>query len=443
MRCPGSSRARLRGLATLLVAGLAAASFDSCSAAGEIAAVWTDVPELAIAAELFNSRGGPAAVRVAWKRDLAESVLALKATESKAAPALLVGRRLGGAELRDRLSSVDFLLKRESDRDSFYPQLLAGGVIGGKRVLLPLSFNLPAIAFLRGSPAAGDGFTLSLEDIAAPSAAYRRPEGGSGARMGFSPRWDARFFLAALDSGGARFGGVYREVDSPGRSRAELGWDPQGLTAALTELGLWSARVNGSAALEDDFRFKHLFSPPYRWLKEGKTLYAHMDSSELFLVSEEKRAELDFRWYSSDGRVPISEGAVYAGLVRRSSGSAAAQAFLRWLLTPEAQRAVLERSRESSASNYSFGVAGGFSSIRSVNEGVFPSFYPALVGHAPPADKLAEPARLPLDWPSLKTAVLIPWALEASSRAPGASRGNPGDELAARIADYRKRGVRQ
>lgn len=255
--------------------------------------------------------------------------------------------------------------------------------------------------------------------------------------MGFSPRWDPRFLVAALDSGGARFGEADRP-DSP-----SLAWDRSGLDSALVELGSWSARVNGSAASEDDFRFKYLFSPPWRWLKEGRTLYAYMDSSELFLANEERRADLDFRWYSSRGEVPISEGTVYAGLGRGATGRAAAEAFLRWFCTPEAQRAILERSRGSRASGYTFGIAGGFSSILSVNEGIFPAFYPALVGHAPPAGKLAAPALLPDDWPALKAAVIAPWALEASSRAPGPPGGDPSGELAARIADYRKRGARQ
>jgi hypothetical protein len=440
MRPSGVSHAVLRILRAGLIAFVVAASFDACAGKpGKTARVWTDAPELAIAVELFNARGGPVAVQLAWKRDLAESFRASKAVGgSEGGPALVVGRRLGGPGLRERLSSVDFLLEGRLDRDSFYPELLEAGTIDGARVLLPLSFNLPAVVFLRDSPAAGDGFTLSLSDLAAPSTAFRSSPGG-GARMGFSPRWDARFMITALDSGGARF----REVDRPGQSLPEFGWDPSGLVDALRELGSWSATVNGSAALEDDFQFKYLYSPPYRWLREGRALYAYMDSSELFLVSEEKRADLDFRWYSSGGKVPISDAPVYAGLVRGASGRGAAEAFLRWILTPEAQRAILERSRGSRASGYSFGLVGGFSSIRSVNEGIFPAFYPALVGHAPPADKLAAPSRRPPDWPSLQAAVLVPWALEASSRNAGPPRTDPNAELAARIAEYRKRAARQ
>jgi ABC-type glycerol-3-phosphate transport system substrate-binding protein len=164
-----------------------------------------------------------------------------------------------------------------------------------------------------------------------------------------------------------------------------------------------------------------------------------MDSSALFLVPDDKREELDFRWFSSDGRTPVSDGAVYAGLVRGAAGRAAAEAFLRWFLTPEAQRAVLERSRQTKAMENAFGIAGGFSSLRSVNEGILPGFYPVLLGHAPPAGTLRGPAPLPDDWPALRDTVIAPWALEASALAPNPASGA---RLAERLAEYRSRSVR-
>jgi hypothetical protein len=437
MRLSSARSAFLIAVGACIAAAIAA--LGACAGGrDEMASIWTDEPGIALAAELFNARGGPEAVRLEWKREPAGALLEAEAS----GPALVVGRSLGGWGLRERLSALDSILRRRPDRDAFYPELLDGGRIGGRLVLLPISFNLPAIVFLRDSPAPGDGFTLSLSDIAAPSVAFRNSQ-GSVARMGFSPRWDERFFVEALDSLGARF----REAAGTSRGRPELAWDPVGLRSALGELGAWSTLANGSAALEDDYRFKYLYAPPYRWLKEGRALYAYMDSSELFLASEEIRTGLDFRWYSSGGTVPVSEGAVYAGLVRGAKGRPAAEAFLRWLLTPEAQRAVLERSRATGVSSYSFGIAGGFSSIRSVNEGVFPTYYPALVGHAPPADKLAAPERLPPDWPSLRAEAVAPWALDASAlaaaRADGSSQEDPSSELSERISDYSKRGAKR
>jgi hypothetical protein len=422
----------------LIAAALLAASLTpilaSCSGAREGGAVvWTDVPELAVAVELFDSlpgrRSGPSSVELHWKPQLAEAL-----RSAKELPALAVGRYLGGARSRKLFATLDYLLgKGGLSRNAFYPELLEAGVVGGRRILLPLSFNLPVIVFSRGLAAAGDGFTLSLPEMLSQSSAYNRKEGGAFTRMGFSPRWDGRFLVTALQASGAGF--------AEGR---ELSWNQRGLEAALGEISDWTYRANGQAALEDDFQFKYLFAPPYRYVDEGRTLFASMDSSDFFVAPEARRAGLDFRWYGREGRITLSDGPAFAGILRGAQGRKAADAFLRWLLTPEAQRAILERSRRARVLEYSFGFAGGFSSLRSVNEEIFPAFFPGLVGHAPPATLLAAPANLPGDWPALEAAVVAPWAVEATARGaaltgeivPAASTA----ELAARIEDYRKRG---
>ena len=88
--------------------------------------------------------------------------------------------------------------------------------------------------------------------------------------------------------------------------------------------------------------------------------------------------------------------------------------------------------------DYSFGVAGGFSSLRSVNEEIFPSFFPALVGHAPPAAALVAPPVPPQGWPALVSEVLTPWAIDASSVAGPDALAAKLAELPGRVADYRK-----
>jgi ABC-type glycerol-3-phosphate transport system substrate-binding protein len=430
MNALGAMPATLRAIGTSLVAAAAACSLASCSAGRSGAAVvWTDEPELAIAVELFNARGDQA-VRLAYKDELSAALLSAEGS-GRSAPAMAVGRCLDGAELRDRLASVDPVLRKLPERDGIYPELLAGGLVDGRRVLLPLSFNMPAIIFTKDAAIAGDGFTLSLEDLAAPAAAFRKA--GEGARMGFSPRWDPRFFMAALDAGGARFRASSRKAGLEGRPG--LAWDAEGLGSALAELDAWTSRVNGSAALEDDFRFRHLFSTAPRWLKDGRALFAYMDSSDMFLAGEESRGDIDFRWFSSKGKIPFSDGALHAGLVKGAGGSRTAAAFLRWLLTPEAQRAVLERSRAAGVSRYSFGFLGGFSSIRSVNDGLLPGFYPALVGHAPPADRLIPPAQKPSSWPKLRDSAIAPWALEASAGPAKRTALGSDDDLSRRLEE--------
>ncbi len=414
----------MRRIAAALLAASLASLFSSCAdPSGGRAVVWTDVPELAIAVELFDALPAGGGLEVDWKPDLPEAL-----RSAKGPPALAIGRYLGSAGSRSLFASLDYLLRAGGvNGKSFYPELLAAGVLGGKRILLPVSFNLPLIAFARDSPAIGDGFTLSLAEMSAPAAAYNRMELGAYTRMGFSPRWDGSFLIAALESGGASF--------AEGKDQS---WSARGLEPALGEITAWVSRANGSASLEDDFQFKYLFAPPYRFAREGRALFASLDSSAFFLAPEESRAALDFRWFARDGRVRISDGAVFAGILRGAKGRAKAESFLRWLLGPEAQRAVLERSRRSRATDFSFGVAGGFSSLRSVNEEIFPSFFPALVGHAPPAAAIVAPPALPQDWPALVSAVLAPWAIEATSNPDPAAVAARLAELPGRVVDYRR-----
>jgi hypothetical protein len=425
----------MRLTATVLLTASFAFFLPSCARpAGGGAIVWTDVPELALAVEVYNARlragarEGEGAIELHWSASVAEALRA-----SKAPPALAVGRYLGSASLRDRFASLDYLLRGgRVNGKTIYPQLLDAGKIGGRRVLLPISFNLPLMVFSRGSPAPGDGFILSLTEMSAPSAVFNKMEGGAYSRMGFSPRWYGALLVSALTLSGAGFA-----------EGEDLAQDEKRLESALGEILSWSSRTNGSAALEDDFQFKYLFAPPYRYVKEGRTLYAYMNSSDFLAAPEGKRAGLDFRWYAQGGRVIVSDNLVCAGLVRGAPGRKAAEAFLKWLLGSEAQRAILERSRRAGELDYSFGVAGGFSSLRSVNEEIFPAYFPSLVGHAPPGALLAASATPSDDWPGLKAEVVAPWVLEATANAAESASTKARDlpakirELAVRIADYR------
>jgi hypothetical protein len=422
----------MRNIANPLVqalglAALSAAALASC-AARDRAIVWTDAPELVLAVELYDAREGSRdRVELAWKPRVAE---ALESAEPGCGPDLVIGRRLAAA--RGKLADLDHLLRRGLvAKDSFYPELLEGGIVGKDRLLLPVSFNLPAIAFKKGLAAGGE-FTISLAQMAGPADSFDEKPRGPFARIGFSPRWNPSFLAEYLGWGGAGF----REDPA---SAAGLSWDKSGLAAALAELSAWSTRAGRSASAEDDYAFKYLFSPWYRWLGDGKARYAYVDSSEFFSAPEGRRAGLDIRWLSVSGRVPVCEGAVYAGLVRGASGRRAAESFLRWLLTEDAQRAVLERSRRTRAPGLAFGFSGGFSSLRAVNEEVLPALYPELVGHAPPQGGLAAPAMMPADWPQIRDAAIAPWALEAAARPAQDSPEALSSGLATALADYRKK----
>lgn len=424
--------------------------------------IWTDVPEMALVAERFNASQDRFVVDLRYEADLSGAL-----REARRAPSLAVGRFLKSSQVRDRFQSLDYLFGELAvNQAAFYPSLLALGNIDGRQLLLPVSFNLPALVFLRegvgraaapsapapaaartagaagtarqasAQPASPPGasvsplaeleldFLLSMEDLARLAPTFNLKQKESYVRMGFSPRWDPDFLCIVASSEGASF-----------REGKPLGFDEQGLRRAVDGLREWSATANGGGEAEDDYQFKYLYTPPYTYLAERRALFAYMRSDEYFLVPEEKRAGLDFRWFEAKGAVPIDEGIVYAAILRKGRNKAGAEAFLSHLFREESQESLLAASRATRAMESFFGVAGGFSALRAVNEKAFPAYYPGLVGRLPPADALSAPNILPGDWPLIKSEVLGPWLVDASGKAPGAAF-EPARELGRRIAEF-------
>ena len=88
-------------LAAICLAGLLAACSLADSGPAEL---WTDAPEIALAAELFNSSQQRYTVAVLWKAGLADAL-----RQAKSPPSLVVGRYLKGQAVRDRFQSLDYL----------------------------------------------------------------------------------------------------------------------------------------------------------------------------------------------------------------------------------------------------------------------------------------------------------------------------------------------
>jgi hypothetical protein len=84
---------------------------------------------------------------------------------------------------------------------------------------------------------------------------------------------------------------------------------------------------------------------------------------------------------------------------------------------------------ETRLSDTIFGLSNGFSAMRTVNATVFPLYYPALLGHTPPADLLAAPNILPKNWTDIKERVVIPYLLDTV-------RGEPSASLSQRLSDW-------
>jgi hypothetical protein len=84
--------------------------------------------------------------------------------------------------------------------------------------------------------------------------------------------------------------------------------------------------------------------------------------------------------------------------------------------------------------SYKFGIAGGFSSLKSINETIFPSYYPNLLGNMPPEENLQDISILPSKWQSLKERVVEVYLLDAVDT----TKEEPTTSMDALITEWKK-----
>ena len=381
----------------LILYFFAAALLSSCFLLGETgtAVLWTDRPEFVFYGEQFNASQDKYKVEVHYYESVAE-----KLTDSSGFPDIAAASWLKSASTRSLFRTLDDLFPKDSGSwANFYPRLLALGQIEGKQYLLPVSYNIPAMVFASdyGSKISNP-FTVSVEEVMNLGLAYNIETNGIFTRMGFTPSLNDNFlFLTAT-----LFNVGFRE-SSP------IAWDPAALERSMAWIQRWISQANNSIQHEDDFIFRYCYDPPAKLVSSGRMLFTYMDSSELFLLAEERRLNLDFRWISENNSIPLDEGAVYFGIHKNTKAKNAAMAFSRWFFRTDTQRLLLETSNSKRLLETSFGIAGGFSAMKTVTEQVFPLFYPSLLGRMPPESFLSPSAILPRNWMTVKEKVILPY----------------------------------
>jgi len=413
-----------RGFPVIMIpAAVLAVSIASCGLfESSIAELRTDVPQMALYAAAFNNSQDRYRIHVNYEKELAESLAG-----NKKNPALAIGRYLKNSQSRSNFLAMDHLFSELMIRqNAFYPSLLELGNIDGRQLLLPISFNLPLIVFKKDlDQTMKNGFVINLDELEKKSAEINKSGKTSFTNMGFGPRWFPDFLYAAVVLSGAEF-----------REGSPLKWNHANLEAGIAYLRYWSEKTNQSAAKEDEFQFKYLYLPRYRSVEEGRIGYAAMRSHDFFVIAEERRSALSFRWLAKDNMVPVDDDIVYVGLCRNGDGKQAAEAFLKWFYSEETQRSFLAEARHHRSMESSFGIAGGFSAIKTVNEKLYPLYYPSLLGKMPQADNLKAPGVLPSGWAEIKESIVMPFLLEATGLNPPADLN---EALEIRIREWIKK----
>ena len=388
----------------LIAAVLLSALLFSCSRQKKDIVILTDQEAVASYVELFNS-----------SQNEYRAIIEYQSNPSKAfdnpvenMPDIILGPWLKNEKLRKNFLSLDYLFndKRLNTKD-FYRQLLELGNIKGHQYLLPVSFNLPLVLFSqKNNSLMPDDFMLSIDQIKQLGQDYNKQnKKGVFTAMGFSPRWDSDFIYTVSKL----FNTNYAENTSL------FSYNSDAMNKTIEYIKDWSITTNTSTEAEDDFKFKYLYNPSYKLITTGRCLFCYTKSNELFSLSNDRLQNIDFRWIHYNNMIAVQDKINYIGIYRKSKNRDAAQSFILWLLKEENQKLMLNRQEKMNLTNKAFGIAGGFSSLKSVNEKYFPLHYPILYGHLPTAENLLPPNILPSNWEEIKKRAILPYLTEMTS----------------------------
>jgi len=383
------------------------------------AEIWTDRPEIALYSEFFNTAQNQYKVSVKYVEFPA---MVLNRQNS---PDIIIASWLKNAAISSNFKTLDNLFgAKKLSRSTFYPRLLAVGRIDRSQYLLPVSFNVPALIFSKSrEQSLSNQFTIDFDEIKKLSKEFNTISRGVYTRMGFSPLWNDNFLLATS----VLFGASFKETNP-------LTWDSDALERSMAFINNWTNEINTSTQAEDDFTFKYFFEPPERLIKSGRILFSYIESDDLFLLSDESKDTIDFRWIKEENNIPVTEDSVYLGIPKKVKSKKAAEAFILWFFKIENQRRILEYSRVNRISENFFGICGGFSALSLVTEQIYPLFYPELLGRMPPSEYFMLSNILPANWLIIKERVILPYLHDR------ARKENPNDvyPLERRFADWLK-----
>lgn len=383
-----------------VIAALISLLLASCKNSGsKPLIIWTDNAEIVSYVELFNATHEDISAFAVYKNEAARS---LPPAKDELTPDLVVGSWLKNSATRKYFQPLDYLFQEKSlNRTLFYKQLLEYGQINDKQYLIPISFNLPAMIFSKKN----EGFVksehfLNLEQIRTFSTAFnKKNKNGTYTAMGYAPSWDTDFMYLVTKL----YGAAYHEKGT------SFIWNEKAMETSISEMRQWTIARNSSTSAEQNFQFRYLYMPGYKQVATTRCLFSYTTSDKLFTLTDAQITDLSFRWIEQDNKIPVEDNILTIGLYKKSEHSAQAEEFISWFMKTETQQLLIERTEKMKLDTVNFGIAGGFSTLREVNEKFYPAFYRHLLGNMPPEQFITLPNILPYRWNSLKSNVIIPY----------------------------------
>lgn len=381
---------------------------SGCDQATQSALVWTDIPELVIAAQLFNKENDQFSVDVEYKANAASEV---KKTNNP--PSLVIAKYLLSKPLMKKFDTLDDLFSRYYlDPNDMYPALLSAGKLGAEHVLMPLSFDCMVLVERKSENASAGVAVLDPEMLQSSSKAFTVANNGEISAMGFSPRWNLEFAEDWLLAGGSGFSvnqnWKSNSAPKPNDPNAwPLLWDQGNLEKSVGILQAFNSKVKTEQ--EDAFSFTYFNKPGYQLVLESRVLYWPMRASEFFRLPYAAKTQLRYRFPTADQKVLLTADTRYMGIPRGAKNKKAAMAFARWLLVAGNQEKVWKEMESEHLLPDYVGPFGGFSSLTQVNETIFSKYFPEYAQNPLISSSLPRIAALPDYWDSFARDFLRHW----------------------------------
>ena len=358
--------------------------------------IWTDCPEFSQYIELFNKTHKNNSAVLVYKENPA---LSLPPADDEVAPDIVIGSWLRSDKTTKYFKQLDSMFDRKTiESTDFYPQLLESGKVRKTQYLLPVSFNLPAIVYsTKNKDFVSENYTLNLDQIREIASSYNeKNKNDVYSKIGFSLLNNKDFLYLTTK--------LYDANISEGKTQLE--WNEQNLQKDIDFLRDWIRTENTSPVAEEEFAYKYLFMPYYRQVTSDRTLFAYSTSDVLFKTMSTQDLEIDYRWICQNDVIPIEDSYTMLGIYKKAKNLVGATEFIIWFFQSGNQQLILERKINFNLNTDLFGIAGGFSSIRDVNEHILPIYYNQLLSNLPPALMLEVPQKLPVRWENMKASVI-------------------------------------
>ncbi|GMO59928.1 MAG: extracellular solute-binding protein [Treponemataceae bacterium] len=411
----------------LLIASHTLLTVSSCKKgdAANIITVLTNRVEFASYIELFNAEHETQKAVLVYKEDVNASLSELRAREAD----IIVGSFLDNARSLQYFADLSAFFGENKtsakiDKNAFYPAFFdptffdsafSGAASSARIYLLPVSFNLPIMLYATLNdtyiPASAQkSQRIDMENIKKSAAQYNKKNAAVYTNMGFGVTWNYDFLWLC-----AKLYGIAHNSNTPETKKLDEEKN-EGLKKYLRDF----VAQNTSASFENEFAFRYLYQQPLEQAASAKSLYIYSTSaifSDWINAASAANGECNFLWITQDagdgGKLLCEDDAVFLGKYKKSKNKDA-DVFIAWFFQEATQKKLLARSNKMNITGQTFGLAGGFSALKSVNEN-FGAYYPMLK-NLPDEQQIMPPIANSTDNMSAQKAALIHELLQAIAR---------------------------